>query len=41
MAETALTDLWPAASMLMGLQVAALGWRINRELVMAHRRERT
>ena len=36
-----MTELWPAGAVLLGFQLAALGWRLNREIRMSERKRRT
>ena len=36
-----LSDLWSTATVLLGFQVAAFAWRINREITMEAKEERT
>lgn len=40
MAELSIFQLWTVAAVLFGFQLAALTWRLNRELDMASRHER-
>ena len=36
-----LSELWSTAAVLVGFQIAAFGWRINREISMEAKTERT
>lgn len=36
-----MSEIWPAGAVLLGFQLTALGWRLNREIRMGELRRRT